>query len=60
MSPVDPHAEAFGLEGHVVVMDDAFRRLDRGVVYVNAGVIVDVVPTDAPPPAGLEQAPVVN
>ena len=60
MSPVDPRAEAFGLEGHVVVMDDAFRRHDRGVVYVNAGTITDVVPTDAPPPAGLEQAPVVN
>ena len=36
MSPVDPRAEAFGLEGHVVMMDDAFRRLDRGVVIVNA------------------------
>jgi hypothetical protein len=51
VSPVDPRAEAFGLEGHVVVMDDAFRRLDRGVVYVNAGTITDVVPTDAPPPS---------
>jgi cytosine/adenosine deaminase-related metal-dependent hydrolase len=60
VSPVDPRTEPFGLEGHVVVMDEAFRRLERGVVYVDAGEIAAVLDTDAPPPAGLEQVPVVS
>ncbi len=57
--PVDPRTEAYGLEGHVVTMDEHFTELERGVVYLRAGEIGAVAPTDAPPPPGFEQAPVI-
>jgi 5-methylthioadenosine/S-adenosylhomocysteine deaminase len=59
-SPIDPRADAYGLEGHVVTMDDSFTELDRGVVYISAGEIASVAPTDAPPPQGFEGAPIIN
>lgn len=58
--PVDPRAEAFGLEGHIVAMDDTYRELEQGVVYVNGGEITAVAATDAPAPPGLGQVPIVN
>ncbi len=59
-APVDPLAETYGLEGHVVTMDSAFTELERGIVYIQSGEVGAVVPTDAPAPQGFEQAPVVN
>lgn len=51
-TPVDPlGGPKLALEGRVVTMDANFTVLDRGIVYVDAGRIVDVRPTDAPPPA---------
>ena len=58
--PIDPHADSYGLEGHVVTMDEGFTELERGVVYIAAGEIASVVPTDAPPPQGFEEAAIVN
>jgi hypothetical protein len=57
---VDPLTDTYGLEGHVVTMDDQFTELERGVVYIQGGEIGPVVPTDAPAPQGFEQAPVIN
>jgi cytosine/adenosine deaminase-related metal-dependent hydrolase len=44
----------YALEGKVVTMDDNYNVLNRGVVYIDKGQIVDVKPTDAPCPAGFE------
>jgi cytosine/adenosine deaminase-related metal-dependent hydrolase len=58
--PIDPTtATPYGLEGKVVTMDAARTVLDRGVVYIRSGRIVDVRPTAAPPPPGCEGAAVV-
>jgi 5-methylthioadenosine/S-adenosylhomocysteine deaminase len=56
--PVDPNAP-FGLEGHVVTMNGRYDRLERGVVYVAGGMIVRVIASEAPPPPGFEDAPVI-
>ena len=59
--PIDPLVgPRYGLEGKVVTMDGTFRVLERGVVYVNAGEIVAVEATEAPPPAGFEYSQVVR
>lgn len=57
--PVDP-LTTYGLEGHVVTMDERFTELERGIVYVQAGSIGPVVPTDGPKPQGLEQTPIIR
>lgn len=60
--PVDPlDGPAFALEGHVATMDEHFTELAEGVVYVDAGTIQDVRPTNAPPPDGFDPgAPVMR
>lgn len=59
--PIDPLVgPRYGLEGKVVTMDDTFRVLDRGVVYVNASEIVHLEPSDVPPPPGFEESRVVH
>jgi 5-methylthioadenosine/S-adenosylhomocysteine deaminase len=58
--PVDPRTEPYGLEGHVVTMDDHFTELDQGVVFVTGGEIASVLPTDSPAPPGFEDAPIVH
>jgi len=57
---VEPLADVFGLEGHVVTMDEDFTELERGIVYVQGGEIGPVVPTDAPVPQGFEATPVIS
>jgi len=59
-APVEPLADVFGLEGHVVTMDEDFTELERGIVYVQGGEIGPVVPTDAPVPQGFEATPVIS
>ena len=59
--PIDPLiGPRYGLEGKVVTMDAAFRVLNRGVVYVDAGQIVAVQPFGAPRPPGFENSPLIR
>lgn len=48
------------LDGRVVTMNNAFRVLDKGRVYVDAGVIRAVSDAGAAPPAGFAGAPVIK
>jgi 5-methylthioadenosine/S-adenosylhomocysteine deaminase len=60
MLPFDidpPGGERYALLGKVVTMDDAYRVLNQGAVYVAAGQIVAVQPKSAPPPPGFEHSP---
>jgi cytosine/adenosine deaminase-related metal-dependent hydrolase len=50
----------FALEGRVVTMDAARTVLDNGVVYVNSGNIVAVLPEDVPAPAGFDDVPITR
>jgi 5-methylthioadenosine/S-adenosylhomocysteine deaminase len=57
---IDPLASPrYALEGRVVTMNAAFDLIRRGRVYVDAGRIVACLPADAPPPAGMEDVPIV-
>jgi 5-methylthioadenosine/S-adenosylhomocysteine deaminase len=56
--PIDPSAR-YGLEGHVVTMNDRYEEFEHEVVYVDSGQIAGMVPTEAPPPPGFEDAPVL-
>jgi cytosine/adenosine deaminase-related metal-dependent hydrolase/C-terminal processing protease CtpA/Prc len=59
--PIDPlKSPRYALEGKVVTMDSKLAVLDEGVVYVDAGQIVAVEETDAPAPAGFEDAPLIR
>jgi 5-methylthioadenosine/S-adenosylhomocysteine deaminase len=58
--PIDPASQRYGLDGRVVTMNAAFEVIPRARVYVDAGRIVAVAPAGAPPPAGLEDVPVVR
>ena len=59
--PIDPLVgPRYRLEGKVVTMDSSFHVLDRGVVYVAAGEIAAVQPTEAAPPPGFELSPLVR
>ena len=59
-TPVDPRDQRYALEGKVVTMDDRFTVYERGVVYIEAGQIVAVAPLEDPPPAGLEDVPLIR
>lgn len=48
------------LDGRVVTMNADFDVLPSGRLYLEAGAIVAVQPSDAPPPAGFEAVPVVR
>ncbi len=50
----------YALKGRVVTMDTERRVIERGLVYIDEARIAAVVPIDAPPPPGFEQAPVIN
>jgi 5-methylthioadenosine/S-adenosylhomocysteine deaminase len=53
--PVDPlTGPKLALTGRIVTMDGAFRTLDRGTVYVDAGRIVAVQDAGLDAPAGFE------
>ncbi|MBP7149392.1 MAG: amidohydrolase family protein [Acidobacteria bacterium] len=49
----------FVVRARVVTMDDSWRVLDNGAVYVDGGAIVAVADAEAPAPPGFEAAPVL-
>ncbi|WP_254878560.1 amidohydrolase family protein [Streptomyces sp. NA04227] len=60
MPPVDaPDGPRFALRGRIVTMDGTDTVLDDGVLYVNRGIVDDVLPADAPPPEGYADVPPV-
>jgi 5-methylthioadenosine/S-adenosylhomocysteine deaminase len=50
----------FALEGRIVTMDDNDTVLDRGVVYVDAGIIAEVKPEGALRPPGFENIELIR
>jgi 5-methylthioadenosine/S-adenosylhomocysteine deaminase len=59
--PVDPlTGPKLALTGQVVTMDDTFRTLDRGTVYIDLGGIVAVQNAAQPPPAGFETTSAID
>jgi 5-methylthioadenosine/S-adenosylhomocysteine deaminase len=48
------------LEGRIVTMNAGFDVLPSGRLYLQAGGIVSVQPSDAPPPAGFEGLPITR
>jgi 5-methylthioadenosine/S-adenosylhomocysteine deaminase len=50
----------FALEGRIVTMDENDTVLDRGVVYVDAGIIAEVKPEGASPPPGFENIELIR
>jgi cytosine/adenosine deaminase-related metal-dependent hydrolase len=59
--PIDPlTGPKLALTGQVVTMDDTFRTLARGTVYVDHGGIVAVHEAAQPPPAGFEATQAVD
>lgn len=61
VQPIDPSGgQKSALSGRIVTMDDAFRVIPRGVIYIDQGNIVAVTPLQAPCPAGFENIPVVK
>ena len=56
----EPTGLKLALEGRVVTMDAQRRVLERGVVYVDSGVIAQVLPEAATPPAGFEAVPLTR
>jgi 5-methylthioadenosine/S-adenosylhomocysteine deaminase len=59
--PIDPvEGPNQVLKGRVVTMDDDFAVLEKGAVYLAGGLIADVRPAGDLPPAGFEDAVVLN
>jgi cytosine/adenosine deaminase-related metal-dependent hydrolase len=59
--PIDPlTGPPLALAGRVVTMDDDFRVIDPGAVYVANGEIVAVQPRDQPAPPGFSDMPLTN
>ncbi len=59
--PIDPlTGPKLALTGRVVTMDDTFRTLDRGTVYIELGGIVAVQDAAQPAPAGFENTRAVD
>ena len=53
--PIDPlSGPKLALTGRIVTMDDGFRTLDRGTVYIELGGIVAIRDAAQAPPAGFE------
>ncbi len=50
----------YALEGRLVTMNADDTVLPRGTLYIDAGKIVAVLPTDAPAPVGFERVPVIK
>lgn len=60
-APIDPLlGVAYALEGRVVTMNNAFRVIDRGRVYISGGVIRAVSEATATPPAEFSAAPIIK
>lgn len=61
LTTLDPLGGArYALEGRVVTMNAADEVLNRGTVYVDGERIAAVLPTGAPPPTDMEDAPVIK
>jgi len=61
VTPIDPlEGPKLALAGRIVVMDEAFTVIPRGVVYVDKGSIVAVLDHAAPAPPGFESVPVLD
>ncbi|BFU95584.1 MAG: cytosine deaminase [Nitrospira sp.] len=59
--PIDPlTGPKLALSGRLVLMDDAFRVIPHGTVYIDRGTIVAVTESGAPRPAGFETVTVVD
>jgi cytosine/adenosine deaminase-related metal-dependent hydrolase len=59
--PIDPlTSPRYVLEGKVVTMDDAFNVLERGTIYIDAGTIVAVQPTEMAAPPEFDGVPVIR
>jgi 5-methylthioadenosine/S-adenosylhomocysteine deaminase len=59
--PIDPlTGPKLALTGQVVTMDDTFRTLDRGTVYLDLGGIVAVQDAAQSPPVGFEGTSAVD
>ena len=59
--PIDPlTGPRYALEGKIVTMDADFRVLERGVIYIDAGKIVAVKPSNEPAPNGFENSPLIR
>jgi 5-methylthioadenosine/S-adenosylhomocysteine deaminase len=55
-----PGGAAYVLDGRVVTMDAAFRLIERGRVYVQAGEIIAVQHAQTAAPAGFATVPVIE
>lgn len=61
MAPIDPlTGPRYVLDGRVVTMNGTFDVIERGRVYIDAGVIVAVQTTGAPRPDGFRGAPLLR
>lgn len=59
--PIDsPTGPRYALEGKIVTMDVDFRVLERGVIYIDAGKIVAVKPSNEPAPDGFKNSPLIR
>ena len=59
--PIDPlSGPKLALTGRIVTMDDGFRTLDRGTVYIELGGIVAIRDAAQAPPAGFETARAID
>jgi 5-methylthioadenosine/S-adenosylhomocysteine deaminase len=60
-NPIDPlTGPKLALSGRVVLMDDAFRVIPQGTIYIERGDIVAVTESQAPRPSGFETETVVD
>lgn len=61
IAPIDPLVSPqLALAGRLVLMDEAFTVIPRGVIYIEKGGIVAVVDAAAPRPPGFEAVQVVH
>jgi cytosine/adenosine deaminase-related metal-dependent hydrolase len=61
VGPVDPlTGPKQALAGRLVLMDEAFRVIPRGTVYIDQGAIIEITLSGAPIPNGFQDVPVVN
>jgi len=61
VTPIDPlQGPKLALGGRIVVMDEAFTMIPRGVLYIDQGSIVAAQDAAAPAPPGFASIPVVD
>lgn len=59
--PIDPlTGSKLALSGRLALMDDAFRVIPQGTIYIDKGNILAVAESQAPRPAGFEAVPVID